>query len=107
MKDLLALLHGGVITTEKAEKIVDDLMEAIHAGESPPEWASELGLTKHEATAYPQGASLSDLASLRYDGWPTECSVCGRPLDYKTYGWWFFRNDDGTPCLKHIVCPPN
>jgi hypothetical protein len=103
--DLIMLLQSGQITLQQAEQIFDETIQKIHNHESPPEWWETLGMSKHEATAYAHGADLEDIVKLRFNGWPSSCSRCGQPIDYKQYGWWFVHQKDGKPRLRHIVCP--
>jgi len=106
MIDLLALLRHGEVSLGEAERILDAVIDALHRGEGPPDWATTLGLSNYEATAHMHGASLGALVTLRYDGWPTNCSCCRLPLDYRQYGWFFQgEGNDGKPRLRHITCP--
>lgn len=106
MIDLLALLRHGEVSLGDAERTIAAAIDALHRGEGPTDWATTLGLSSYEATAYMHGAPLGALVMLRYDGWPTHCSRCGLPLDYRRYGWFYQgEGDDGKPCLRHITCP--
>ena len=105
MTDLLDRIHSGEITLEEGECLFHKTIEEVHRGESDPNWASSLGFSKYEATAFCQAASLADLVTFRYEGWPDTCCRCGEPLDYEAFGWWIVHGDDGVACLKHIECP--
>lgn len=107
MIDLLALLRHGEVSLGEAERTIDAAFDVFHRREGPAAWETTLGLSKHEYTAYLHGATLEALVMLRYDGWPTHCSRCGLPLDYRRYGWWFYQGegDEGKPRLRHITCP--
>ena len=105
MMDLLALIHYGEISLAKAERIFDETIEAVHQGVSLPAWWDRLGLSPYEATAHAQGAGLETLVRLRYSGWPSRCCRCHVPLDYRLFGWWIERGDDGAPCIRHIEYP--
>lgn len=87
MIDLLALLRYGEVSLGEAENTFDAVIDALHRGESPPDWAMTLGLSNYEATACMHGTPLGALVRLRYAGWPTHCCRCGLPLDYRQYGW--------------------
>jgi hypothetical protein len=103
--DVLALIHYGEITPQEAEHIFDDVIAQIHHGAIPPEWESYFCMSRYEATARLHGASFAQIATCRYDGWPTECCNCGMPLDYRLFGWWFMRDSDDASRLRHITCP--
>src|SRR5687768_13165381 len=104
--DLLALLHSGKLSLEEAERIFDDWNQRFHSGEVTSPWDEQFELSRYEATAHLHGATLGDLVKLRYEGWPTACSLCGEPLDYTQYGWFFVHDDaDGHPGLHHLLCP--
>jgi hypothetical protein len=105
MIDILALIHKHKVSLDEAYDLFDAAQAAFHRGESDATWNEALGLSNNEATAFLHGASLGDLASLRYAGWPTTCCRCHRPLDYRAYGWWFVRDKEGRPSLRHIECP--
>lgn len=103
--DLLARLHSGELSLEEARNIFNEQIAKFHRGESTLDWREAFELSNYEATAYAHGATFSDLVKLRYEGWPTTCSRCGRPIDYKQYGWLFVHSEDGIPRLRHVVCP--
>ncbi len=105
MRDVLKLMYSKEISPEEAEELFHDVMDRIHRKKEKIIWAEEIGLSKYEATAFAQGASLSDLVKLRYEGWPRYCSRCKKGIDYKQFGWWFIRDDNGSPRLEHLQCP--
>jgi hypothetical protein len=105
MRDLLAELRDDNISLEEADRILDETIEMMHSGKLPPEWWLELGLSNYEVSAYSQGANLADIVRLRFEGWPTKCSRCGLPIDYRLYGWWFEHSNESELCLRHIECP--
>jgi 3-methyladenine DNA glycosylase AlkD len=103
--DLLAMLHSGEISKDDAERYFDDWRRRFDAGEIAVSWSEWLHLSLYEATAYMHGAGFSELARLRYGGWPTECSICGDHIDYKQGGWWYSGTEAGEVALQHRVCP--
>jgi len=106
MIDLLALLRHGEVSLGEAERTIDAAIDAFHQGEGATAWATTLGLSEHEHKAYLHGAALGALVMLRYDGWPTHCSRCGLPLDYRRDDWFYQGGgDEGKPHLRHITCP--
>ena len=102
--DILALLHDEKITVQDAEAEFDALLR--NSAKDSAGWSAGLGLSQPEATAFSQGASMLQLVRFRYHGWPEKCVVCGQPLNYQQLDWWFTRDQAGTPCLRHIHCPP-
>jgi hypothetical protein len=102
--DVLYLLYHWEISLEEAYRIYDNIWEMINRGEIPRDWANALCLSEYEATAFAHGAGLEDLVKLRFEGWPTNCSRCGLPVDYKDYGWWYVEDASGNPSLHHIEC---
>lgn len=104
--DIIAMLSHNEMTVEEAENIFDNIIDKIHNGQITSGWRKVLELSNYEATALLHGATLTDLVKVRYDGWPTHCSQCNLPLDYKKYGWFFCSNDEGIPKIEHIICPP-
>jgi hypothetical protein len=106
MMDILNLLYLKEITLKEAEMALDNIVKQAHQeAEGRPDWQLKAGFSEFEATAYAQGAFLSDISKFRYDGWPTSCCVCNLPLDHTKYGWWFSYEENGQPCLKHLQCP--
>ena len=103
--DLLAQLHQGKISLEEAELIFEKTIDKVHCQKEFPEWWTTLELSCYEATAYAQGAGLTGLLQLRYEGWPTTCCRCGKALDYKQFGWWVVDVDEDRIALKHLECP--
>ncbi len=103
--DLVKMLHDGELSPEEARNRLDEALDQFRAGNEQLDWANKVGLSEQEKTAYAQGACLTDIAILRYEGWPSVCSKCGKPIYYKEYGWWFDGDQTGTPNLRHIQCP--
>lgn len=103
--DLLKRLYTGAISDEQARDIFDEHISKHNRGETTEDWSEAFELSRYEATAYLHEATLEDLAKLRYEGWPTTCSRCHCPLDYKLEGWWFVHSEDAVPRLRHIECP--
>jgi hypothetical protein len=106
MMDLLAAIHSGELSEEEAEKIFNSFWEQDDLDVDEDEtWPHYFGFSGYEATAKAHGASLSVLVQYRYEGWPTTCSRCGKPLDYTQYHWLFTRDENYEPSLEHITCP--
>jgi hypothetical protein len=104
--NLLELINLHEVSPEEAEELVDRTVdECNERGIDDPPWWRLLGLSDWEATAYADGARPTEIARLRYDGWPTECGYCHRPLDYHEYGWRFFSQGGlGRGVLIHLDC---
>jgi hypothetical protein len=92
------------MTVQQAEAEFDALLQEPNGGSSG--WSAKLGFSQPEATAFSQGASMTDLVRFRFEGWPNTCTTCGQSLDYLDLTWWFGRDDSGAPALRHIQCPP-
>jgi hypothetical protein len=105
MIDVIKSLYNKDITSDEAQSILDNILDRFHREKEPIVWAEEIGLSRYEATAYAQGASLDDIARFRYEGWPNLCSKCKRSIDYREYGWWIDHNEDGSVQFHHIKCP--
>jgi hypothetical protein len=105
-RDVLQMVHDGQLTLANAEAEIEARFLAQPAGAPNTNWGASLALATYEATAYAQGAGTHDLLKLRYEGWPSVCTKCGQPLDFKQLGWWFVRDDQGRPGLRHIDCAP-
>ncbi len=103
-RDILAMLHDGLMTPQQAEAEFDALL--LQSTGTSAGWGAKLGLSQPEAAAFSQGASMTDLARFRYEGWPLACSACGQPIDHAVLTWWFARDASGAPALRHIQCPP-
>lgn len=102
-RDIIAMLHDGRITPQQAEAEFEALLQQSTG--SAAGWSAKLGLAQAEATAFSQGASMADIARLRYEGWPRTCLACGQPIDHAELTWWFARDNSGAPALRHIQCP--
>lgn len=105
-RDILGLVRENIITVEQAETEIEALLLSQPAGTHSANWGAKLALTRHEAAAYAQGAGVRDLMTWRDAGWPTTCSKCGAALEPLQLSWWFVRDPQGTPGLRHIDCPP-
>jgi protein-disulfide isomerase-like protein with CxxC motif len=100
MKNLLKELYEKKITEDQAWDIFNDIVDEFHDGLIKKDPFVEAMLDKYEATANAHGADFNVIAKWRYEGWPTICYKCKKPLDYKEFGWSAKDNK-----LKHLVCP--
>jgi hypothetical protein len=102
-QDILLRLRDGLISAQQAEAVIDRALMA--QGAAATDWSDKLGLTRPEAAAYTQGASVAELVRFRYDGWPDRCAKCGNAIDHQGLRWWFLRDAAGVPGLTHVECP--
>ena len=102
-RDILKELADGSVSTEEAERIYDDIMDA-----GKIDFAEALGLNNRESTAFGYGVPLDELAMWRKDGWPKNCAVCKRALDVSKSGWMATHTDaSGRHLIVHIPCMPS
>ena len=99
MRDLLKELYEKKITLDQAYDIFDDIVDKSHRAIIKNDPFIEAMFDKYEATANAHGADFDVIAKWRYEGWPTICSKCKKPLNYKVFGWSAKDNK-----LKHLVC---
>jgi hypothetical protein len=104
-RDIVRMLHEKELTAQQADEEIEARMLAQPSGKPGSRWGSALALSAQESEAFAQGASSADLMSLRYDGWPTRCVKCGKPIHLRQTLWWFVRDETGKPGLRHIDCP--
>ena len=105
-RDLVDELGSNIITAEEAEVVFDQWLDS---GGTQPE---QLGFSQTEYTAYSHGAGFDDLAKWRKQGWPEDCSICGKALGAVTdFGWFVWDQDakkignhGGDLGLAHIKC---
>jgi hypothetical protein len=85
--DIVAKLHDGELDAGAADALFDDRIQGWAGGETEAflEW---VGMSSREYSAFLHGASVADIASLRYQGWPEWCFACGRGIEYPA-GFWF------------------
>ena len=102
--DVLALLHLGEISEEEAYRLYDRVMDGISSGTSAPDWAFALGLSEFEARAFAWGVDLQQLLTFRFGGWPTVCSRCKLPIDYRIDNWAVTHDQEVSAGLAHIAC---
>lgn len=102
MIDLLDEINTGNLSYEHAQQLLDD---AVDATSFDRPWNEEVGFSKDETAAYMHGASLEDLVTVRYRGWPSHCFRCGQTIDRTRGGWMFHHRERGGPELSHVVCP--
>ena len=100
MRDLLKELYENKITEDQAYEIFDDTVSKFHKGIIKLGIFKYLMMDKYEATANLSAISLKETARWRYEGWPTICSKCKQPLNYKE-GCWGAKNDK----IYHLECP--
>jgi hypothetical protein len=105
-RDVLRMLHSNELTHQQAEAEIEALLLSQPAGAHGSEWGRSLALSAPEAAAYSQGAGAADLLALRYGAWPSSCVNCGQRIDYQHMRWWFVRDEQGRPGLRHVDCPP-
>lgn len=98
MRDILAEIINKEISGDQADDILEDMMGKFHSGEVEGEVNLLLGMDNFEWTAMCHALDLEVLAKWRKIGWPTECSYCHLPLNYKEYGWTI--QDDRIHCLQ-------
>ncbi|WP_431320042.1 hypothetical protein [Rhizobium sp. YTU87027] len=98
--DILSDLIEGRISVQQAEQALDEILDSSLAADVQ----NQLGFSRAEWTAYAYGASLSELASWRQDGWPDRCIVCGNQIEIDRFGW-IVIDVMGASRLKHISCP--
>lgn len=101
MRDLLKELHDGLLSGDAAYDVYDEVMDA-DAANAP----ALLGLSAIEWTAFGHGASFEEIASWRYDGWPSTCAICGKPLDVNAFGWFARAISSGKHAPVHLDCLP-
>ncbi len=106
VRDVLLMVHQDELGMQAAETEVELLFLSQPTGAHGFTWGAKLGLAPFEAAGYSQGARVSDLVKLRYEGWPSACIKCGQPLEHLQLQWWFVRDQQGLPGLRHIECPP-
>ncbi len=99
MIDLLNMVYQNKISAEEAQIILDDTISDFHSGKLKIVIPSELMLDNYEWTAICHGIDLNILAKWKMEGWPQKCSLCGRKLDYRKYGWLIQSNQ-----LCHAIC---
>jgi hypothetical protein len=99
-RDLLKEIYKKNISEEQGEDMISATLRSHQAAKIQ----DILGLNNIEWTAHAQGASLSEIASWRYQGWPKFCAICGASICVKDFGW-FVTDVNGVRKLKHIVCP--
>jgi hypothetical protein len=105
-RDLIDELGSNRITAEEAEVVFDQWLDS---GGTQPE---KLGFSQTEYTAYCHGAGLDVLAVWRTQGWPKDCSICGKAIGAVTdFGWFVWDqharktgNYGGKVGLAHIQC---
>jgi hypothetical protein len=103
IRDLLKDLQERRLTPEDAEREFLDVLDSERGAE-----VYELfGLSDPESTAYGHGVPFEELAEWRYEGWPSTCARCGRPIDVEAYGWFAGEEREGNSVLVHIKCPRN
>jgi len=100
--DILDDLIGGRVSAQQAEQALGEVLDYSLAADVP----NELGFSRAEWTAYAYGASLSELASWRRDGWPDRCIVCSNQIEIDRFGW-IVIEVMGASRLKHVSCPRN
>lgn len=99
MIDLLNMIYRNTVREEEAQQMLDGTIEAFHSGNLKTDIPSELMLDHYEWTAVCHGVHLNVLAEWRANGWPRQCSLCRRELNYREYGW-VIKSDQ----LCHAVC---
>jgi hypothetical protein len=99
-RDVLGDLARNNITDAELESLYDRIMDSDQAGDV----RQLLMLSNQEWTAFGQGAPFRTLAQWRFEGWPTRCANCEKPITVENYGWLVRERPDGF-ALEHIDCP--
>ncbi len=97
-RDLIDEVQKGIITAGIAEALCEEAIahyDHLYLG-------SAFGLTEAEATAFLQGANITQLVKWRVRGWPDHCSRCGMALVVEDYGW--VVSDGAEDQLLHVNC---
>lgn len=105
--DVLLEIKNRKISVSEAHNIIDKAISDSNEGKYPEfeydgrvDLAAIIGMNEYEYTAYGHGADLETIANWRYDGWPTYCCKTGKPINYKNYGWFVTKCEDGKLGLK-------
>ena len=98
-RDILKELHEGTSTLDDIEQYYDAVMDSEHGGRVP----ELLGLTADEYTASAHGVYFDVLSRWRYEGWPTNCLVCGKPIEIAN-AHWLARDLGDRQGLVHMAC---
>jgi hypothetical protein len=104
--DLLFAVYNGTISGDEAENLMIEATRRWHKGLLLCHEPEYFGISKKEYTASCHAASLASVAKWRYDGWPTECFICKKPLDSDKYCWGVVEDDKGNDHLAHVGCMP-
>jgi hypothetical protein len=99
-RDVLDEIADRKLSEDDARSLISDVLSSTAAASV----ASRLGFSRIEWTAFAQGAGLSEIASWRRCGWPSDCQVCGDPIEIENFGWFIFYKN-GNSRLRHIRCP--
>jgi len=108
MIDLLEAVRKGLMTVDEAQDKFDRIFsnpEEFPDLGADQTWVDYFGFSKYEATAIAHGADIALLVRYRYDGWPTICYRCGKPLDYTNFHWSLMEDQNGKVHLIHVPCP--
>lgn len=105
-RDILRELHEGNISPAEVQQLYDQT--------TPSEVFENWGLSQTEYTAFGHGADFENLATWRYQGWPTRCSICSGQLPTpEEYGWFVWDDEEQAPGnyggrlgIVHIECLP-
>jgi len=99
-RNLLSEVRSGAVSADEADTIANDILASPDATRV----VEQLGLSKKEYTAYMHGTPFDLIARWRYEGWPTECGRCHKPIDSDQYGWTVRETASGSQVLEHITC---
>jgi hypothetical protein len=105
MEGLIEKVIKGEKTIEEVEQLYEKEFNNYQERHESFNWIGYLGLSKQEATAYAQGATVEDIVNIRKTGWPDHCPKCNNFIDYKKFGWIFIPNETGSIIIRHIKCP--
>ena len=104
--DLLSAVYNRIISADEAEDLMVEGNKRWHDGLLPYYESEYFGLSEKEYTAHGNAAGLGFIARWRYEGWPTQCHICKKPLDSDKYYWAVTTDAEGKNHLAHIDCMP-
>lgn len=87
-RDILYEIYHKNITEKHAQDLYQELFEKFHNYELKIAPTDYLCLSVPERTAFIlHDISFTTLALWRYEGWPTVCVACKKPLDFTQGNW--------------------
>ena len=107
--DILHNIYYNRLTDQQANIILEQAYEDFHAGKLKIDPREYTNMTYSELTLLLlYSLPYSFIAKWRYEGWPTSCAMCDKPIDADLDGWSFSRSlkvrgvevKDTLTCLK-------